>query len=306
MNLNQKSEIKELVKQNIEKYGSASKVATLCGVSDAAISQIIAGKYQTQGDDMWNKIAIALNYQFKDSKWNIANTIAKMQLESAFNTAKSQSIFIGVASKAGSGKTAVSREFYNNSGLNEHVYMIECGEWSGRRFLMVFARIISAEIKTTGYGYVQNSDIIYAIKNTLKPLAANKPLIIIDQANSLKASALRTLVHIYNQLEDVIGLVLLGTENLEFEIKKGVRLNKVGYDELDSRFGRKYIQLTGCTLSDCANICKANNINNNDKISNIFKECKPVRRRIADKDIEVVEDFRVLKRHIIVERELNL
>ena len=123
-------------------------------------------------------------------------------------------------------------------------------------------------------------------------------MLIIDEADKLKAPALRFLIPLYNRLEDKMGLVILGTENLEKEIKNGVRLQRKGYDEIDSRFGRNYIHLNGATKNDVAKIAIANGIADKKIHKDIFDKCRPVNKLIGKQNVKVVEDLRRVKRVI--------
>jgi hypothetical protein len=148
--------------------------------------------------------------------------------------------------------------------------------------------------------------MITSISETFKRMAHLKPELILDQANSLRSSSLRTLIHLFNECEDILGLVIIGSDNLEHEIKRGVRLNKLGYDEIDSRFGRKYIHLIGATQADVRKICEVNGITDKDTQERIFADCEPIKKELKDSDnvksIRVVEDIRRLKRLIKSER----
>lgn len=151
--------------------------------------------------------------------------------------------------------------------------------------------------------YASTNDLIECISKAVKQMASVKPMVMLDQANSLRPSALRTLIHLFNENEDILGLVMLGTENMETEIKRGVRLNKKGYDELDSRFGRKYIHLIGATLADTRKICAVNGIEDEALQKQIFIDAEPVLHTLADgTQIKVIKDKRRLKRVIKRER----
>lgn len=298
---NQKKEIVVLIKTEIERLGTAAAVAKKCKMSEAAISQILNGKYAAKGDDAYETIALALGYEFDAGSWNIAETINFRIITDVLNDAKTESMFMGISHKAGSGKTATANVFLNQN-RSKGVFKINCKEWSGHTFLTEIAREIGAELPK---GYTKTNVLISNISATIKKseMARLRPLIILDQANSLKPSALRTLIHIYNECEDVLGLVIMGTENLEYEIKRGVRFNKPGYDELDSRFGRKYISLIGANLADTRKICEANGITDKELQNRIFLECEPSKIALKEsgKMIDAVEDIRRLKR--IIKRE---
>ncbi len=295
----QKHDILELIDEEKERLSSYRAVAKKCGISETAISLLRKGNYGADEDEILKKIAITLGYDFDSGNWNIAEITNYTIITDVLTDAKAESMFMGVAHKAGSGKTATSNAFLNN--FRRHgVYKINCKEWSGRNFLYEVAREIGAE---TPKGYASVNALIECIAETFKKTVHTKPLLVVDQANSLKPSALRTFIHLFNECEDILGLVILGTENLEYEIKRGVRLNKPGYDEFDSRFGRTYIHLVGATLSDTRKICEVNGVADKDTQKRIFDACMPSRITLeGGQSVSVVEDIRRIKRLVKSER----
>jgi len=294
----QKMEIMERVEEEKQRLGSYRAVANKCKISEAAISQLRKGTYGAGGDDIYTTIALALGFEFDSGSWNVVETTNFRTIVEVLTDAKSESMFMGISHRAGSGKTATSNAFIQANRRNG-AFKLNCKEWSGRAFLSEVIREIGAE---TPKGYASVNAMIGSIAESFKRMAYIKPLLILDQANSLKPSALRTLIHLFNECEDILGLAILGTDNLEFEIQRGVRLNKTGYDELDSRFGRKYIHLVGATLADTRKICEANGITDKAMQSSIFHECQPVRKEVEGNErtvsILVIEDIRRLKRLI--------
>ena len=135
--------------------------------------------------------------------------------------------------------------------------MLKCREWAKREFIENLIQEIGMEVPK---GYVSIDKLWQVVINRFIQTKKHKPTLILDQANSLKPSALKFLIHLYNELEDEMSVIIVGTENLEKEIKLGVRYNKDGYDEIDSRFGRNYIHLIGSTQNDVTKICEANGI----------------------------------------------
>lgn len=298
MNAEQKQQILTLIEEEKARLGSYRAVASKCKLSEATISQLRNGTYAAEGDDVYTTIALALGFDFHTHGWVLADTLNYRSVIQALALSKQESLFVGIAHKAGAGKTAPANAYTAENRRNA-VFKIDCKEWSGRAFLSELAREVGAELPK---GYASLSAMVSAIGETMDRLAQAKPLIILDQANSLKPSALRTLIPLYNQCEDVLGLVAIGTDNLEHEIKRGVRLQKLGYDEIDSRFGRKYIHLLGSNLADVKKICSANGIDDPDKQTAIFHECEPTKVTLEDgRRVSVVEDHRRLKR--IIQRE---
>ncbi len=302
----QKNEILDLVEEEKERLGSYRAVANKCRISEATISQLRKGTYGAGGNDIYHTIALALGYSLETENWVIANNTTNFRIiEEVLDDAKNESMFMGISHCAGSGKTATSKSYLVNR-RRQGAFMVRCKEWSGRPFLKAIAHEIGADLPK---GYVSVNDMIESIADTFNRMAYLKPELIVDQANSLKSSAIRTIIHLFNECEDTLGLVILGTDALEHEIKRGVRLNITGYDEFDSRFGRKYIHLIGNTLSDARKICEANGITNKELQNKIFHECEPTRKEVESEErtisILVVEDTRRLKRLIKRYRLLN-
>lgn len=294
----QKNEILQLIEDEKERLGSYCAVAKKCNLSEPTISQLHNGTYAAKGSGVYETIAFALGYEFDNGNWNLAETTNYRIISEVLQDAKEEAMFIGISHKAGSGKTAAATAFHRENRKNG-VFFINCHEWTGRAFLSAIAHEIGAERPK---GYATISAFVNNIAKSVEDMRKFKPLIILDQANSLKPSALRTLIHLFNECEDLLGLVILGTDNLEYEIKRGVRLNRTGYDELDSRFGRKYINLLGSNLADTRKVCEANGIFDKDVQKRIFDECEPVKISLSDgRRIDVIEDMRRLKR--VIKRE---
>lgn len=296
----QKNEVLTLMHQEAENLGTRNKLANKLDVSSATVSQIFNGKWELIKDDMFMKIASKLGYDF--STWQLAEISNYKMLTQVFHNAKNKGLFIPVSNRAGSGKTAAVKSYM--AELRGHsVYGIQCREWAKREFLVQLCSTLGIEVPR---GIISIDMLGQLVVDFFEKRTAFKPLLIIDEADKLKAPALRFLIPLFNALEDKLGVVILGTENLEQEIKKGVRLNRKGYDEIDSRFGRNYIHLYGATKNDLIKICDANGINDRKTQSKIFDECTPVVKMVQTTEgstqIKVIEDLRRVKR--VVTREL--
>lgn len=295
----QKEDILTLIEEEKERLGQYRAVARKCGVSEATISQLRKGTYLGETDAILQNIGTTLGYVFDDGSWKIADGITNYQIiTDVLNDAKNESMFMGISHRAGSGKT-VTTDVYTKLNKRSGVFKITTKEWNGRYFLLQLAIELGADIPK---GYTTINQLVDAISDTVRSIARTKPLIIVDQANSLKPSALRTFIHLFNQTEDILGVVILGTDNLETEIKRGVRLNRLGYDEFDSRFGRRYIHLFGATLTDTRKICAVNGIEDTATQERIFRDSDPVQITTEDgKSLKVVEDIRRIKRLVKTE-----
>lgn len=297
MNDVQRNEISSLIDREVARLGTASRVAKKCQVSDATISVIRNGKWDQVTDEMWAKVAHALNYQ--TSGWQIVNTLNYRLLETVMSDAKNESIWFAVSHRAGSGKTATLRH-YADVNANKGVFYIQCREWNRRDFLLAICRELG--IETNLKGYVNMDTLGELIVDYFNSRRVVHPLLIIDEADKLRHPALRYLIPLYNATEGILGCVIAGTDNLETEIKRGVKYCKKGFDEIDSRFGRQFVHLIGATKADVRTICNANGITEPDMISEIWKEAGPRPIVLHGQQTSVVDDLRRLRRIIIRER----
>ncbi len=294
-----KKEIVQLIEQEKDKLGSYAEVAKKAHVSTATISQMRNENWELIKPELWQKVASNLGYQ---GKWNIVETVNYKMVFNTLNDAKNGSMFIAISHKAGSGKTACLKEFAEHN-IQNHVFYIHAREWTGRDFLNELCQRLSID---KGKGYVKVDKLKEKVINFFLNRVGQRPLLIVDEADKLKPTAIRFFIDLYNDLEDKMGVVISGTENLEVTIKRGVRFNKMGYDEIDSRFGRNYIHLIGATKKDIQLICAANGITDSKKAIAVFEECEPISITVGNdhnrRQIKVVEDMRRVKR--VIKREL--
>lgn len=297
---NQKTEVVGLLNSEKDRLGSFAKVAKKVGVSDATISLMVNGNFDQVTEDMWQRVANAIGY--RPEGWQVVQTINTGIVTSAAARAKQDSLFMAISHRAGSGKTASLRAF-ETAGKSQHVFYLSCREWAKREFLINLAQNLGID----GSGKAMSVDaLLMAVVAFFKNRRAYRPLLILDEADKLKAAAFRTLITLYNECEDQLGVLIAGTDHLEKQMNADARHNRKGADELISRFGRNYIHLVGATAKDVEAICTANGLTDTATIRSIFQECEPVRRLIgpenARKSVEVVEDMRRVKRAI--QREL--
>lgn len=292
----QKNELLQAIEQEIAHLGSAARVAKKAKVSDATISQMRNGNWELITEEMWLKVAQNLGYSF--SGWALVETLNYKTIANVLSDAKDASLFMGISHRAGSGKTATLKLF-SEQNKNNHVFYIQAREWSRREFLTELCRILGQKM---GKGYQSVDKLSALVVDFFKNRIGKKPLLIVDEADKLKPTALRFFIFLFNELEDEMGVVISGTENLQQSFERGVRFNKLGFDELSSRFGRKFIKLIGATYKDVKMICEANGLSDEAKIKEVFAECEPTLINRGGQDFKVVEDLRRLKR--VVKREL--
>jgi DNA transposition AAA+ family ATPase len=112
------------------------------------------------------------------------------------------------------------------------------------------------------------------------------PLFIIDEVDKLKDEVLEMFVDLENKLHGKCGLVFIATPYLRKRIETGVNRNKRGFAELYSRMKKIFWDLTPAKQEfkkDVTLICKANGINNEQAITEMYNKC--------DHDLRVLTDL---------------
>lgn len=297
------------------KLGSLSAVAKVCDISDATLSTILAGKYGANEAKMLTRIASALNY--RESSWQIVRSIGNYKrIYKAYMDAKEEKMWFIISNKAGSGKTETLEDIFNRDETGS-IVLIQAEEWTGRQFLM---KLIE---KTMGAGVLKGkyktiTEMVELIANHFLEMMDDSPVLFIDEADKLRPAAFRQLIPLFNRTKNRLGLIMAGTENLEKEIKAGVRLAKKGFDEIESRCGRTYIHLNGLTKGELKEICNENGIESGIVQERIWNEIEKVKKPTpvravngSEKEIliEYTEDFRrlerLIKREKLIQKEIT-
>lgn len=291
MTTNQQNAIKTLVEKAVEHLGTHTAVANKCDCSSATISLIINGKYDGVKSPMWKKIASKLG--FNELDWQYVSTYDIKMLHQVFDDAREKGLWFLVSSPAGSQKTSAFRT-YQKAGT----YYLECKNWSRRRFLGALANTLGLPVDGKKSWY----ELLEDITNYFQERSEKRMVLLVDQADRLQDQAWFTFIDLYNDLKGTLGVVWMGTEHLHRRMKTGVTWNKQGFDELESRFGRTYIHLSGISKVEFKAICEANGIKSEAVIQRSWNDCIPSQGKRANQTIQVVTDMRRLEK--IIEREL--
>lgn len=270
------NEQKQAVSATAEAYvlriGSQNKAAaTLKGVSSATLSQIKSGKWDKIADEMWRNIEAQINNS--DSGWKGVETRVYKLFTDLLTDAKCNANVYGVVAEAGSGKTFTAIQF---AAHNSNVYHVVCKEWWGlQAFLTEILRVMgaSARINTNN-----NSQMFAALVQILQKQDA--PLLIFDEADKLRDKVMYSLISLYNELEGSCGIVLCATNNLEHRIQAGVACCRLGYNEIYSRLGRKFIVLPTNKKDDITTVCLNNGLDDEITITEIANESSGDLRRV--------------------------
>lgn len=266
MNTSHKQMIVAEVKALAQKE-SQSKIARKAGVSTATISQMINQNWDLIRDEMWQKVKINLHINWE---WQTAETANLKAINQLLTSAQKRSMSIAVSHDAGAGKSHTYRLYEKTY---ENVIHVECKNyWTRKSYAKQLCR--AAGIDDQGKVEELIERFIVAIKSM------HKPLVIFDQIDKLKDSQLDLFMDFYNELDGHCGFILSGVPALEKRVRRGCQLNKIGYRELYSRIGRRFIKLKQTSENDVAAICKANGIEDEHFINETFNTCEGDLRRV--------------------------
>lgn len=251
----------------LSKKLSQRVVAGKAQVSSATISQMIAGNWKNISDAMFRKVQNNLRI---DLNWNVAVTDNLKEVYYYCQSAQEQSLAICIADNAGKGK---SNGFKYYDRTNENVIHLECkASWSKKSFLKNLLIVMGvAPVGTT-------EEMLETFNDQIKRMEI--PLLILDQSDKLKDPQLDLFMEFYNDHEGHLGIILSGVKALEKRIDKGCQRDKIGYAEIYSRFGSKYISINPVSRKDVKEICAANNVTDADQVETIYHTCGGDLRRV--------------------------
>lgn len=301
MDKKQQEVIRRAVNQEVARLGSQVAVARKVGLNHAYISQIVTGNHSTLKEEHWAQVAERLDVLVTD--WKLVDTNNGRQMHGLLETAKQNAMFVAVSSNAGSGKTVTCRQYREqNARRSVYYYRVEHASMGKTEFLKRLAAALGLD--TLEGSYRNGNGIADAVIAFFGQRLHEQPLLIVDEADKLNDKAICFFISLYNVVEGKMGCVIIGTDHLERRVKKGVEWQKNGFDEIDSRFGRRFVRLDGYTLAEVRNICSANGLQDPDIQRSLFEECGPASVMIGTQSFKVLRDLRPLRRK--VERELLL
>lgn len=265
INESQKKEIAGQIKAFQKRTGkSGNEISkSIPGISNATLSNMINGKWQSINEDKWRLIANFIKFEIP------AETSVFMKVSGLLNYCQKYKTTKVFLAEAGSGKTYTSRHYTNN---NKEVYYVRCGQWSKNLFI---ERLIGAFGKDVAG--IKTTERAEALKIFITE--KNNPLLIIDELDKLQTPALLFLIELYNDINDFCGMLFCCTEAFKNRIIKSVRKGKDGFEELLSRFGGSFVEWEADQerkVLDMTAICRVRGINDEDEIFNIIAKSKNI------------------------------
>jgi hypothetical protein len=217
---------------------SQAKFAKANDFNPADISNLRGETWRKQqtliGESKWIRFARFVGYNRKNElTWNTANTRVKLEIDAQLTACKSYAFTAILCDDAGIGKTYACKEF---AARNPHVYYIDCSNArSSRRLIKAIGKAVGVD--TNGRIDDIFEDAMYVLSVT------DQALLIFDEVGDLDDKAFLELKRLYNNLESICGIYLVGSDGLKKKIERGEATRKVGYTENFSRYGKDFTKI---------------------------------------------------------------
>ena len=257
----QKEKTRERLARYVQRYPSLNMAAaSLKDISPASVSNILQRKWNLIGEKMWQRLEAQL---VRNEGWQIYATKAYRDMTLYLGIAQEESRVIWVAAPAGIGKSTAAGSY---AALHRNVFRMTCSSDMGKTdFVHELASLVG--VRTNGL------TVRASFAEILRHLVTiERPLLVFDEADKLPDSVMYYFISIYNALEDRAGIVFLSTDAIRNRIRRGVLRGKKGYDELESRICRSYVDLTPVSSAEVEQICLVNGLQANEGISRVKSE----------------------------------
>lgn len=257
----QKEKTRDRLALYVQRYPSLNMAAaSLKDISAATISNILSGKWNLISEKMWKRLEAQL---VSHEGWQVFPTVAYQEMDLYLSIAQEESRVMWIAAPAGIGKSTAAG---NYAARKRNVFRMTCSTDMGKTdFVHELAALVG--VRTAGM------TIRAAFNEVLRHLVTLElPLLIFDEADKLADAVMYYFISIYNALEDECGIVFISTDSIRNHIRKGVTKGKKGYDELESRICRSYVDLTPVSAGEVEEICRMNGLQDAKSIARVKSE----------------------------------
>jgi DNA transposition AAA+ family ATPase len=268
----QKQDIQIRLKQYVDSFRTQQMAAaSLDNCSEGTVIAILKGDWSKIADAMWLNVGKQVGAFKRET--NLVETQDFSTLILYYSLAKEEGATFYMTGGAGFGKTRTAK-FYQKANRAKNVYYLECAMyWNKKQFLGNLLQQLGKSPAGLNIG-----EMMDAIVRELS--RQHQPLIILDEFDKLSDNVFTFFITLYNELNSLCGFVLQSTDQIQKRILRGLRSNRIGYQEFFSRIGGRFIELSGANQTEVREMCVANGITTEEEIRGIINEHKGDLRRL--------------------------
>ncbi len=269
-------------------FASNGKYAVSIGITPTDYSNIDKGKWKGNdrlvGVQKWLRLAHRVGYEFTArQRWQTAETMTYRAIRRQLEMCANDGLCAIFCDEAGLGKTHAVREFCANT---PNAFYVNGGSFP-RKIAFIRALATSMGINPDKSRVEEVlTDIITYLK------ALRHPVIVVDEAGDLHNNTYLLLKRLYNELEFICGIYLVGARGLKKRIDSAVRNRTNGFEEVFSRFGGRYTTVLPEGMKERKEflrkeamlVANANGLNDDERINRMLSrdglDLRTVRREV--------------------------
>ncbi len=234
-----KKEIAESAKTYIDDKGiSLNELSRRTEINQAYVSQIINQKAENIADKWYYTLARAIGFPIDIIYWEHVPTSQYKAIVNYLEEARESGRNRVLIGDTGSGKTYTIDRYLMTKPAGTFRVTVS----SLHSIHILIDDIMNAiGLEPVGTPVTRLRNIAHRL--SMFQLEGMKPLLIIDECENMKTSAFGLIKSLYDQLEGVCPVVLVGTSQIKAKITNMIKLNKVGLPQFQRRFiaGERYL-----------------------------------------------------------------
>ncbi|WP_456101003.1 AAA family ATPase [Phocaeicola plebeius] len=247
-----KTEIKQVINDYCEEKGlSKAAFAVKCGVSEATLSFIENGKWQSVSDEMIQKIKSFIDQGMIDTIYQSFDFVDTFR---ACDKARKYRLMVGITADTGMGKTTALRTY----SRQKNVYYVSYDKTM--RAAQFFVELLK-ELSVSFSGSLNEMMNRAAEELNRK----ESPLLIIDECGKLTHSMILYLQVLRDKTLSNCGIILAGMPYFKSNLQKFATREKEGYAEFLRRVNVWHTYI-GLQAKEIEEICRLNGITDKEKI----------------------------------------
>lgn len=255
----EKEEIALRLRSYIRRQGSQARAAKAMGIGAATVSAVLKEDWVSVSEEMLRKID---SHTRVSSEWTLVETGVYREMTQVMDDARRDCDYTWVIGVPGCGKSCTAEDYARR---HPSTYYVLCSLDMGKReFVEALSRAVGI--------YKPEYNLYHAMREVVDKIRTQEsPLIILDEAEKLGNWFMSYFITLYNELEEMAGIVCLSSPQIKTRMQRGIACNRRGYEETYSRLGRRFYELDQTDVTDVTAICRANGVASEADIHKIIR-----------------------------------